>query len=69
MQSGIILGYVSLVEGMISRIKDQIGDDAWVVGTGGWAEVIARETSVIDHLDANLTLTGLRLVYEMNEGA
>ena len=69
MQSGIILGYVSLVEGMIARIKDQIGDDAWVVGTGGWAEVIARETKVIDHLDPNLTLTGLRLVYEMNEGA
>lgn len=69
MQSGIILGYVSLVEGMIARIKEQIGEDAWVVGTGGWAEVIARETKVIDHLDANLTLSGLRLVYEMNEGA
>jgi type III pantothenate kinase len=68
MQSGIIFGYVSLVEGMVARIKEQIGEDAWVIGTGGWADVIARETSVIDHLDANLTLSGLRLVYEMNEG-
>jgi type III pantothenate kinase len=69
MQSGIILGYVSLVEGMIARIKEQIGEDAWVIGTGGWAEVIARETSVINHLDPDLTLTGLRLVYEMNDGS
>jgi type III pantothenate kinase len=68
MQSGIILGYVSLVEGMIARIKKEVGGDAWVIGTGGWAEVIARETKVIDHLDPNLTLVGLRLVYEMNDG-
>jgi type III pantothenate kinase len=68
MQSGIILGYVSLVEGMIARIKEEIGHDAWVIGTGGWADTIARETKVIDHLDQNLTLTGLRLVYEMNDG-
>jgi type III pantothenate kinase len=67
MQSGIILGYVSLVEGMIARIKAEVGEDAWVIGTGGWAETIARETKVFDHLDADLTLTGLRLVYEMNE--
>ncbi|HXH22264.1 MAG TPA: type III pantothenate kinase [Dehalococcoidia bacterium] len=68
MQSGVIFGYVCLVEGMVKRIKAEIGEDAWVVGTGGWAEVIARETRVFDHLDPNLTLTGLRLVYEMNEG-
>lgn len=68
MQSGIILGYVALVEGMLARIKAEIGEDAWVIGTGGWAETIARETTVFDHLDPNLTLTGLRLVYEMNEG-
>ncbi len=69
LQSGIIFGYVSLVEGMIARIKSELGEDAWVIGTGGWAETIARETKVFDHLDPNLTLTGLRLVYEMNDGA
>jgi type III pantothenate kinase len=69
MQSGIIFGYVSLVEGMIARFKNEIGDDAWVVGTGGWAETIARETKVFDYLDADLTLNGLRLLYEMNEAS
>jgi type III pantothenate kinase len=69
MQSGIIFGYVGLVEGMIARIKAEVGDDAWVLGTGGWAETIARETKVFDHLDRDLTLTGLRLIYNMNAGA
>jgi type III pantothenate kinase len=69
MQSGIIFGYVSLVEGMVARFKKEIGEDAWVVGTGGWVETIARETKVFDHLDQDLTLTGLRLLYEMNEAA
>jgi type III pantothenate kinase len=68
MQSGIILGYVSLIEGMIARIKEVIGEEAWVVATGGWAELIARETKVFDHVDPDLTLVGLRIVYEMNEG-
>src|SRR5205823_634542 len=48
MQSGIIFGYAGLVEGMVARIKREIGEDAWVVGTGGWAEMIARETTVFD---------------------
>ncbi len=69
MQSGIIYGYVSMVEGMVSRIKKEIGEDAWVVGTGGWAQLIARETTAIDHVDENLTLVGLRLLYELNDGA
>lgn len=68
MQSGVIFGYVSLVEGMIARIKDVIGQDAWVVGTGGWVETIARETKAIDHIEPDLTLIGLRIVYEMNDG-
>lgn len=69
MQSGIIFGFVGLVEGMIARIKAEVGDDAWVVGTGGWADVIARETTVIDRVDPDLTLIGLRLIHELNEGA
>ena len=67
MQSGIIFGFVSLVEGMVARIKAEIGEDAWVIGTGGWAHMIARETRALDRVDEDLTLTGLRLVYEMNE--
>jgi type III pantothenate kinase len=67
MQSGIIFGYVGLIESMIARIKEVIGDDAWVVGTGGWVDAIARETKSIDQIEPDLTLIGLRIVYEMNE--
>jgi len=69
MQSGILLGFASLVEGMVQRFKQEIGDDAWVVATGGWAETIGRETRVFDHIEPDLTLVGLRLLYEMNEAA
>jgi len=69
MQSGIIFGYVGLVEHMIGRIKAEVGPDAWVIGTGGWVDTIAKVTDVFDQLDRNLTLTGLRLIYELNEGA
>jgi type III pantothenate kinase len=69
MQSGILLGYTSLIEGMVARIKAEIGSDAWVIATGGWASLIAGLTNVFDNVDPDLTLTGLRLVYELNEGA
>lgn len=69
MQSGIIFGYVELIEGMIRRFKEEIGDDAYVIGTGGWVALLGELTRAFDCLDENLTLTGLRLIYEMNEGA
>lgn len=65
-QSGVIFGYVGLVEGIVARFKEELGDEAKVVATGGWAEVVARETDVIDVVDTNLTLMGLRFIYEMN---
>jgi type III pantothenate kinase len=65
-QSGILFGYVGLVEGIVARIKEELGGEAKVIGTGGWAEIIARETDVIDTVDADLTLAGLRLIYELN---
>jgi type III pantothenate kinase len=65
-QSGILFGYVGLVEGIVARIKEELGGEAKVIGTGGWAEIIARETKVIDTVDNDLTLTGLRLIHEMN---
>ena len=65
-QSGLIFGYVGLVEGIIARFKQELGDEAKVVATGGYAELLAPETSAIDVIDPNLTLTGLRLIYEMN---
>ncbi len=65
-QSGLIFGYVGLVEGIIARFKEELGGEAKVVATGGHAELLAPETSVIDVVDLNLTLTGLHLIYEMN---
>lgn len=68
MQSGIIYGYASLVEGMIGRIHKELGVKAKVVATGGYAGLIARETKAIDVVNPDLTLIGLRLIYEMNKG-
>jgi type III pantothenate kinase len=65
-QSGVIYGYVGLIEGMVRRFKEELGEGAKVVATGGWAEMMAAETPVIDVVDTNLTLTGLRFIYEMN---
>jgi type III pantothenate kinase len=65
-QSGLIFGYVGLVEGMVARFKQELGGEAKVVATGGYAELLAPETNVIDVIDLNLTLTGLRLIFEMN---
>jgi len=66
LQSGIIYGYASLVEGMLTRIQGELGEKAMVVATGGYAELIARETKVIDSVNLDLTLIGLRLICEMN---
>ena len=66
-QSGLVYGYASLVTGMVDRIKDEIGRDAQVIGTGGLVPVIAGHTSVFDDINQDLTLVGLRLIYEMNQ--
>lgn len=67
MQSGIIYGYIGLVEGMVSRIQGELGEKTKVVATGGYAELIANETSVIDTVNPDITLIGLRLIYSMNQ--
>ena len=67
MQSGIVFGYVAMVEGMVARIQKELGEKTKVVATGGYAELIANETSVIDVVNPTLTLTGLRLIYLLNK--
>jgi type III pantothenate kinase len=67
MQSGLIFGYVGLVEGMVARFRAELGDDMRVIATGGLAETIARETEVIQAVDPWLTLKGLRIVWELNQ--
>ena len=67
-QSGLFFGYVSMVEGLVERIRDALGASNPVVcvATGGLANVISDETKVIDYVDSDLTLTGLRLVWQRN---
>lgn len=67
MQSGLLFGYVGLVEGMVERFRQELGSDMKVIATGGLAELIARETAVVDIIAPWLTLDGLRLVWEMNQ--
>lgn len=67
MQSGIIFGYVGLIEGITARIQKELGEKATVVGTGGYANLIAKETKIFDEINPDLTLIGLRLIYEMNK--
>lgn len=66
MQSGLLYGYVGLVEGMVERFRAELGSDMKVIGTGGLTEIIAAETAVIQIVAPWLTLDGLRLIWEMN---
>jgi type III pantothenate kinase len=67
MQSGIIFGYIELIEGMIRRIEKELGGKAKVVATGGQAYPFAEEIAAIDVINPDLTLIGLRLIHEMNK--
>lgn len=69
MQSGIIYGFVGQTDGIITRMKKEMGGQAFVVATGGLAELISNESQSIDKVDSNLTLEGLRLIYERNKTA
>lgn len=67
MQSGLLFGYVGLVEGMVARFRSELGDEMKVIATGGLAEVIARETDSIQITAPWLTLDGLRMIWEINQ--
>jgi type III pantothenate kinase len=64
MQSGLFWGYVDMVEGLLRRMKAELGGAATVLATGGLASVVAPESTLIEHVDQDLTLQGLRLVWE-----
>ena len=66
MQSGAIYGYAGQIESIVSRIHKQMGP-AQVIATGGVASLVKEATDVIDILDPNLTLKGLKLLYDMNQ--
>jgi type III pantothenate kinase len=66
MQSGIIFGYVGLVKELIGRLRDELGGEARVIGTGGHAPLIASLTDAVETVDPWLTLDGLRLIAARN---
>lgn len=71
MQSGIVFGFVGLVEGLVNQLKSEMVNSAIdekikVVATGGLVEVIQSETEIVDFVDQHLTLNGLRLLYRLN---
>ena len=66
MQAGIIYGYAGLVDGIVERMKKELSPDARVVATGGLAELVSPETRTIGEIRPQLTLEGLRLLYELN---
>ncbi|MBN2282594.1 MAG: type III pantothenate kinase [Deltaproteobacteria bacterium] len=66
MQAGIIYGYAGLVDGIVQRMKDEIGHETTVVATGGLISVIASEAKSIDIIDEALTLEGLRIIHSRN---
>jgi type III pantothenate kinase len=66
MQSGLYWGYVSLIEGLVARIKEEYGKPMSVIATGGLANLFYKQTSVIEHLDPDLTIRGLIQIHARN---
>jgi type III pantothenate kinase len=69
MQSGIVYGYAGLVDGLAARLKKELSYPCRVIATGGLARLISPQTEAIEAIDDDLTLTGLRFIYERNEHA
>ncbi len=66
MQAGVIYGAVGQMEGIIHHVKKELGGDAYVIATGGFANTMASESEAIDIVEPFLTLEGLRILYEKN---
>ena len=66
MQSGIYFGYLGLVDGILARIRKEVPDLKRVVATGGLATLFAEDSEHIDEVDPELTLKGLKIIYDRN---
>ncbi len=69
MKSGIFWGYIGLIEGLVSRVKQEYGRPMQVIGTGGLAHLFRHSTDLIDKLDDDLTIDGLHEIYQRNAPA
>ncbi len=69
MQSGVYWGYVSLIEGLVARIKEEYAEPMTVIATGGLAPLFNAATTVIEHIDGDLTMRGLLEIYRYNNDA
>jgi type III pantothenate kinase len=67
MQSGIIFGFVGQVEALVYKFKDELGQKSKVVATGGFVNLIAQETNLIDFVEPFLTLDGLYYIGSIND--
>ena len=66
MQSGLFVGHICLIEGLVKRMKQELGGQVKVIATGGLSEVVGPHTSCFDEVDSWLTLDGLRLIAQRN---
>ena len=66
-QSGIVYGFAGLIDGIVWRMRRELGTDATVVATGGLASLMADVAASIQHLNADLKLEGLRLIYQRTQ--
>ena len=71
MQSGLFFGYVSMVDGIVKRMREELegGERAACIATGGMADIIAGESAAIERVDPDLTLQGLRLIWNRNRNS
>ena len=67
MQSGIMFGYAGLVEAVVAHIEKELGEKATIVATGGYGNIFAQETNIFKVVNSDITLIGLRMIYQMNK--
>lgn len=65
-QSGMIFGWAGLIDGIVDRIREELGEKAMVIATGGYANLIARESRTIEKVNPELTLQGIKIIHDMN---